>query len=118
LELDGPAVRVEYSKMPMAGGSSRIQDYELQAIMTANTPAGMTWTRIAYDNPDSPNKALAKTVDVFIAVDQKMWRRTDGAIFWSRGDLVIRVELPAAHESEHQLRLTKEQKARESVPQF
>src|SRR5712692_11672410 len=40
LQLDGPAVRVEYSKMPVAGGSPLVRDYELQAIMTANTPAG------------------------------------------------------------------------------
>ena len=60
----------------------------------------------------------ARAAEAFVAVGQKMWRRTDGAILWSRGDLVIRVELPAAHESEHQLKLTKEEKARASVPQF
>ncbi len=118
LQLDGPAVRVEYSKMPVAGGSPLVRDYELQAIMTANTPAGMTWTQIAYDNPDSPNKGIAKAAEVFVSVGQKMWRRTDGAVLRSRGDIVIRLELPAAREYEQELKLTKEQKARASVPQF
>ena len=118
LQLDGPAVRVEYSKMPVAGGSPLVRDYELQAIMTANTPAGMTWTQIAYDNPDSPNKGIAKAAEVFVSVGQKMWRRTDGAVLRSRGDIVIRLELLAAREYEQELKLTKEQKARASVPQF
>ena len=36
LAPDGPAVRMEYSKIIKAGVSPTIQDYELQAIMTAN----------------------------------------------------------------------------------
>ena len=115
LQLDGPAVRIEYSKL---GASPHVQDYELQAIMTANTPAGMTWTSIAYDNPDSPNKGFAKAAEAFVSVGQKMWRRTDGAILWSRGDIIIRLEFPAAREYEQQLKASKEQKARASVPQF
>lgn len=116
LQLDGPAVRMDYSKL---GVNPQIQDYELQAIFAANTPAGMTWTRMAYDNPDSPNKGFAKTAEAFVSVGQKMWRRTDGAILWSRGDLMmIRLELPAAREYEEQLKIRKEQKARASVPQF
>ena len=86
--------------------------------MTANTPAGMTWTQIAYDNPDSPNKGIAKAAEVLVSVGQKMWRRTDGAVLRSRGDIVIRLELLAAREYEQELKLTKEQKARASVPQF
>jgi hypothetical protein len=35
LQLDGPAVRMDYSKL---GPDVMIKDYELQAIMTANTP--------------------------------------------------------------------------------
>jgi len=75
LQLDGPAVRVDYSKL---GPDLAIKDYEWKAIMTANTPAGMTWTPMAYNNPDSPNKRLAKAMEGLVAVGQKMWRRTDG----------------------------------------
>jgi hypothetical protein len=115
LQLDGPAVRVDYSKM---GPSPLIKDYELGAIMTANTPAGMRWTPMAYDNPDSPNKGLAKAFESFVAVGQKMWRRTDGAVVWLRSNLIVRMELPAAREYEVRLKAEKEQKARASMPQF
>src|SRR5882724_7939963 len=46
LQLDGPAVRMDYTKIPAASTSATIKDYELQAIMTANTPAGITWKPI------------------------------------------------------------------------
>ena len=118
LQLDGPCVRMDYQKILSAGVNPTIRDYESQAIMTANTPAGMSWTPMAYNNPDSPNKGLAKTMESFVAVGQKMWRRTDGAILWSRSNLVLRLELPAASEHEAQLKAEKEQKARSSVPKF
>jgi hypothetical protein len=86
--------------------------------MKANTPSGMTWAPMAYDNPDSPNKGLAKAMEAFVAVGQKMWRRTDGAILWLRSNVIVRLELPAAHEYETQRKAAKEKKARESVPQF
>jgi hypothetical protein len=57
---DGPAVRMEYSKIVTAGANAVTQDYELQAIMTANTAPGTTWKEITYNNPDSPNKGLSK----------------------------------------------------------
>jgi hypothetical protein len=78
----------------------------------------MTWSPMAYDNPDSPNKGLAKAVESFIAVRQKMWRRSDGAILWLRSNLVVRLELPAAHEHKAQLKAEKERKARAAVPQL
>ena len=120
MQLDGPAVRMDYQKMSAAGGNPAIQDYELQAIATANTPPGMTWKKIMYDNPDSPNKGLAKLDEGVIggAAGQKMWQRGDGAILWLRGPLIVRLELPAAREYEAQLKAAKEKKARESVPQF
>ena len=115
LQLDGPAVRMDFQKF---GSDVQIKDYELEAIMKANTPAGMTWAPMAYDNPDSPNKGLAKAAEAFVAIGQKMWRRTDGAILWSRGNIIVRLELPAAREYEAQLKAVKEKKTRESVPQF
>jgi len=115
LQLDGPAVRMDFQKF---GPDIQIKDYELEAIMKANTPAGMTWTPMAYDNPDSPNNGLAKAMESFVAVGQKMWRRSDGAILWLRSNLVVRLELPAAREHEAQLKAEKERKARAAVPQF
>jgi hypothetical protein len=49
---------------------------------------------------------------------EKMWQRSDGAILWLRSKLIVRIELPAAHQYETKLKAEKEQKARESVPQF
>lgn len=118
LQLDGPAVRMDFQKLSGAASGITIQDYELQAIMTANASVGMTWSPMAYDNPDSPNTGLAKSIEGFVAVGQKMWRRTDGAILWSRGNLIVRLDLPAARQHEAQLKIRKDQKARASVPQF
>src|SRR5438552_7487060 len=72
LQVDGPAVRMDFQKF---GPDVQVKDYELEAIMKANTPAGMTWARIAYDNPDSPNKGLAKAGESFVGGGQKIWRR-------------------------------------------
>jgi hypothetical protein len=120
IEPDGRAVRMEYSKIIKPGVTATIQDYELQAIMNANTPNGTTWKQIAYNNPDSPNKGLSKLFESYFgdALGQKMWQRSDGAILWLRSKLIVRLELPAAREYEAKLKAEKEQKARQSVPQF
>lgn len=116
LELDGPCVRMEFQKMALPA----IQDYELEAIMTANAPAGMAWKRIIYDNPDSPNGAISKLGEAYFAtvIGQKMWERSDGAVLWLRSPLSVRLELPAAREREAQLKVTKDKKERASVPNF
>jgi len=73
-----------------------------------------------YNNPASPNKGLSKIAEGYFAeaLGQKMWQRSDGAILWLASKLTVRLELPAAHEYEMKLKAEKEQKARESVPQF
>jgi hypothetical protein len=120
LQLDGPCVRMEYQKLPTSGVNPRIQDYELQAIAAGNTPTGMTWKRVMYDNPDSPNKGLSKLAEAYFAgvSGQKMWQRSDGAILWLRINLIVRLELPAAGEYEAQLKVAKDRQARVSVPEF
>lgn len=118
LQFDGPAVRMDFQKLSAAGVSPVIQDYELQAIAAANMPQGMSWKRMAYDNPDSPNKGLAKMAEGLFAVGQMMWQRTDGAILWQRSNLMVQLEVPAARQYEAQLKVAKEQKARASVPSF
>lgn len=116
----GPAVRMEYSKVIKAGVNPTIQDYELQAIVTANTPLGTTWKQIAYNNPDSPNQGLGKIFESYFggAMGEKMWQRNDGAVLWLRSKIIVRLELPAAREYEAKLKAEKEQKARATVPQF
>src|ERR1700686_3305837 len=88
-QLDGPAIRMDFQKTSAAPAGIVIRDDELQAIAAANTPAGMTWKRMAYDNPDSPNKGFAKAAEALFAVGQKMWQRTDGAILWLRSNLIV-----------------------------
>ena len=114
-----PAARLFDRKSAAENASAYIIGQQICiALVKANTPAGMTWAPMAYDNPDSPNKGLTKAMEGFVAVGQKMWRRTDGAILWLRSNLIVRLELPAAREYEAQLKAAKEKKARESVPQF
>jgi hypothetical protein len=117
LQLDGPAVRMDYSKL---GTSPQIKDYELQAIMTGNTPAGTTWKQIPFKNPNTPDKGFNKAVDAYFggALGEKMWQRSDGAILWLRSNLIARLELPIAREYEAKLKADKEQKARASVPEY
>jgi len=73
-----------------------------------------------YNNPDSPNKGLSKIAEGYFAeaLGQKMCKPSDGAILWLASKLTVRPEVPAAHEYEMQLKTEKEQKARESLPQF
>ena len=88
--------------------------------MTANTLPGTTWKQIAYNNPDFPNKGLNKFFEAYLgqATGQEMWQRSDGAILWLRSKIIVRLELPAARDYATKLKAEKEQKARESVPQF
>lgn len=120
LQLDGPAVRMDFQKTSVAVSGIVIRDDEMQAIATANTPAGMTWKSIMYDNPDSPSKGIGKLFEGFImgAAGQKMWQRTDGALLWVRSSISVRLELPAARQHEEALKVAREQKARASVPKF
>ncbi|MEY2494678.1 MAG: hypothetical protein QOJ45_1170 [Verrucomicrobiota bacterium] len=120
LQLDGPAVRMDFQKTSAVPAGLVIREDELNAIASANTPAGMNWKSIMYDNPDSPNKGISKVFEGFImgAAGQKMWQRSDGAILSLRSNLIVRLELPAARQHEEQLKIAKEQKARVSVPQF
>jgi len=119
LQLNGPAVRMDFSKIPN-GQDIRIQDYEVTAIMTANTPAETTWKPIRYNNPDLPGNVLTKLTEAYFAgaIGEKMWQRSDGAILWLRSHLIARLELPAARQYEEQLKRIKEEKARASVPKF
>jgi hypothetical protein len=121
LPPEGPAVRMEYSKTPKAGGSMMIQDYELQAIMTANTPPGTSWKRTAYSNPDSPSKGfLSKSLEAYFgqAMGQQMYQRSDGAMLWVFRPATVRLELPLARQFEEQVKAQKEEKGRASVPKF
>jgi hypothetical protein len=120
LQLDGPAVRMDFQKTSAAVSGIVIRDDELHAIANANTPPGMSWKSIMYDNPNSPSKGISKIFEGFImgAAGQKMWQRDDGAILFVRSHLIVRLELPAARQYEEQLKRDREQKARASIPQF
>jgi hypothetical protein len=87
LQLDGPAVRMNYQKMVVAGVNPRIQDYESQAILAANTPAGMSWARVEVRNPNAstlniPARLFAQNLSN--ATGEKMFQRSDGATLWLR----------------------------------
>ena len=119
-QLDGAAVRMDFQKTSASTTGIVIREDELQAIATANTPAGMTWKQIMYDNPDSPHKGLGKLFEGFLgdAAGQKMWQRSDGAILSQRSIVMIRLELPAARQHEEALKIAKEKKAQASIPKF
>lgn len=98
LQIDEPAVRMDYSKVPKPGVNATIQDYEVQAIMTANTPPGTSWKRFPYSNPDSAkDEGMIKLFEECFGgpIGQKMWRRSDGVLLWMPGPLFVRLELPA-----------------------
>lgn len=120
LQLDGPAVRVDFQKLSGAPSGITVQDFELQAIAAANTPAGMTWKQILYSDPNSSNGPLGKLGEAYFGamIGEKMWQRSDGAIMWLRSNLIVRLELPAARQHEAELKIRKDQKARASVPKF
>src|SRR2546423_4281710 len=104
LELDGPCIRRDFQKTSAAVSGIVIRDDELQAIASANTPAGMTWKSIMYDNPNSPNKGIATAFEGIImgAAGQKMWQRSDGAPLSLRRNLLVPLALPVARQYEGQ----------------
>ena len=115
LQLDGPCVRVDYQKISRAGTKPQMQDYELELITMANTPAGMSWKQIPCSNPDFSANPVSQALAGAVT-GQKMWQRSDGAILWSRSDRVVRLELPVARQYEAEQKANKDQKARASVP--
>lgn len=120
LEINGPVVRMTYQKLSAKDVNPRIQDFELEAILKSNTPPGMNWKPIAYDNPQSPNRGLTKAIEGIFGntVGERMWRRSDGSLAWLRAHLILQLELPAARKYEARVKQMKEEKARASVPQF
>lgn len=120
LQLDGPAVRMDFQKTSAAVSGIVIREDELQAIMTANTLERTSWKQIPYRNPDLPSGALNRFSQAIAGnlTGEKMWERTDGAILWRRSNLIVRLELPAARQHEEQLKRIKEEKARAAVPKF
>ncbi len=58
-----------------------------------------------------PEAGVSKIFEPYFveAMGQKMWQRNDGAISWLRSKLIVRLELPAAHEYEAKLKADKEQ---------
>jgi hypothetical protein len=118
LNLNGPAIRMDFQKMSGSANGITIQNCEFEAIKTVNTPLGMKWSPMAYDNADSSNTGLAKSGENFTAVNQKMWRRSDGAILWLRSNLIVSLRLSAARAHGKQLKISKDQRVQASVPQF
>ena len=120
LQVNGPAVRLDYQKVGNGPTGIQIRADELEAIRSANTPPGMTWKQIPFNNPNSPNRTAGKAVEAIFYdfMGQKMWQRSDGAILSLRSILIVRVELPAARNFENALKVQKEEKARMSIPNF
>lgn len=82
LPPNGPAVRLDYSKIVQAGVNPVIQD--LSKMFEGYFMA---------------------------ALGQKMWQRNVGATLWLRSKILVRVELSAAHEYETKFKAEKEHKA-------
>ena len=77
LQLDGPAVRMDYQKIITAGVSPQIQDYELQAIMAANTPPGTSWKPKMYRQPEF---AQQRTREIWRSLHrERHWRENVAA---------------------------------------
>lgn len=98
LTLDGPAVRMQFQKVPAVGQNIQVQDYEIESILKANAN-GVTWSRCAVLDFTFP----------------KQWQRSDGAIA-KANSIVVQLELPAAKQFEESA--AQKQKARASVPNF
>ncbi|MEO8353045.1 MAG: hypothetical protein ABI680_15040 [Chthoniobacteraceae bacterium] len=117
-------VREKYSKIwtsPVvkAGGSSRINDFERNAVLKGEAGSG-SWTPKILGNA---GKDLTTTFGNQIAhitgLTGKVWIRDDGAIARAQfGGGPILLDLPQARKYEAELKAIKEQKARAAVPKF
>jgi len=104
LTLDGPAVRIEYHKVPAAGVDIQIKDFEVEAILKGECPDGCSWTRNR--QPSLMDLAFPNR-----------WERSDGALAGANV-VMLRLDLPAAKQHEAQLKQQRDQNARANVPKF
>lgn len=118
LEFNGPAVRLVFSK---AKGGYRIEDFEAEAILKANTPEGQSWSQVIYSNPDSVVKGAAKVLgnamESFLGAGA--WKRSDGTLAWmNMMRMTLTLDSPEAIEREKQFKQGKEEGKRANVPGF
>lgn len=115
ITFNGPAIKMSFRKK--TGGA--IKDDELAAILTANTPEGMSWERGVYTN--SPLKGA-------VGVFGNIGSNAMGAVAWKRTDGVIAVleplkmemflESPEATEILHKAKEQSETKRKATLPAF
>src|SRR5437762_1467801 len=97
-----PARRVRASRVLVSASTPKRTLKLSRGDLCHLVPRAEGFVFIAFDFRNgpcySPNKGMAKALEPFVAIGQKMWRRTDGAILWLRSNVIVRLELPAARE--------------------
>jgi hypothetical protein len=104
--VDGVAVRVEYAKIPDAGGLKKLTDAEVQAVLEAEKGA-FSWREV---KPRMGNAGLNALKTAF---DGKSWERSDHAAAKLVLDLKLVVE---THEAETIAKRAAKQQGKPATP--
>lgn len=112
--LEGLAVRISYSKLPQPGYSPRLEEDEITAILNAETHGG-NWEKLRpaslLNNKKSGNNLFDGS--------QLRWINTNGNIAYTLlGNTTLYIESPTALIWEKRIDLKKEDRRKESIPQF
>ena len=114
--VDGVVAREEYRKVFADGVSPTIADFELAAILEAESN-GKPWTergKFSTLNPQEQFRRMAMEV-----AGEKVWLRPDGSLAILRpGKLFLRFETPTAEIAEAKYKKQQEEKQRAAVPKF
>lgn len=114
-------VREQYTKGSKlkATGKHSIQDYEVNAILTAQAAGGKWEKKILADKKKDVISSIAEQIGHTAGLKGTIWVRKDGAsatlIF---GGDSLSMELPQAAKYEAELKAIRDAKARASVPKF
>lgn len=111
------AVRIRYSKESKPDSSPMLQDYEVAAILKAESHGG-TWERLrkkslleeAFFKTNHPNKSFVHA--------KASWRNTNGCIAYTPIGMGLYVESPDAARWEKTMANANLEKRKQNVPEF
>ena len=96
--INGTAARIEYAHLPVGGTLKAITDTEVAAILDAEN-AGQRWREPKKHSTGDVGKDIGAAIASALA--PKIWERPDHATATLMlGNLILRLELPAAAEFE------------------
>ncbi len=115
--FNGPALKMIFEKRP----GPFLKDDEVAAILTANTPEGMTWKPKSPELVEKSPNPITGLSAMFVAsaAGAKGWKRDDGATAeLGINKMNLTLALPAAAQLEQRAKDEAEAKRKAAIPSF